>query len=199
MIPAIWGAVKALSIGQQAISAAVIVAMLGGLWGWGWLVGHRSGSDGKQQEWDASITRQAAESVKQVAALYESREGVIRRAEHDKRTLNDKITDLKRKQAIYEQSISGPCEAPPRSRDMFDATRGLLAADPERLSAADAAAGSLHEPPEARIEITRLLLAYVRAYGDAAEQLAGLWIDYDGLVQERRGQYIVEQARIADE
>lgn len=157
------------------------------------------GKAATKQAWDASLAQQAAESVQQVSALYHERDEALRQRDDARRDVDQKRKEIERKLVTYAQKKLDPCETPADAIRLFDAIGGLFGPDQERVSAADAAAGKPDAAPETGVEITRLLLAYVRAYADAADQLATLWTDYDGLVQERRGQYIVEQAGFASD
>jgi hypothetical protein len=198
MLPAAWAAIKGLSlakrIGVYLGMFALVASLLGGLW----LHGKHTGLDEKQQEWDASISRQASETIRNMAELHESRDIVLRKTAEREQVLQRKIDELERRKVNHVSQPTKPCEAPPGSVAMFNAISGLHATDSERVPSADGTPGESYESSEARIEVTRLLLAYVYAYGDASEQLATLWVKYDGLVQERRGQWIVENARHAN-
>lgn len=173
--------------------AVIVIGSLLLLSSYSWWI-YNKGVAAKQQEMDASISRQAVETIEHMAALHESRDAVLRQHAAREQELQRKIDDLEHRKALYVKQPTKPCEVPPGSVAMFNAISGLHATDPERVPASDGASGSAHEPSEAEIGVTRLLLAYVHAYGDASEQLASLWVDYDGLVQEVRGRWIVETA-----
>jgi hypothetical protein len=147
-----------------------------------------AGRDAKQQQWDASIAKQAAATVKQVqdvqAVTQQTRDA---RAVVEK-NLRRQIQTLQQRLVAYAQTPLTPCEPPPNSAAMFNAISGLFP-DPHGVPSAAGPAGGVDESPETGIETTRLLLAYVQAYGDAARQLATLWHDYESLVSVLRNQH----------
>jgi hypothetical protein len=186
MLPALMAARPLIKYG---VLAGIVVFVLAGLFGWGYLEGR---ADMKEQ-WDAAIAAQAATSMHEMAVLQTARQKTMAERAVVEQNLNQKIQTLQRKLVAYGKTPTSPCEPPAHSVAVFNAIGGLLS-DPERVSSSDSAAGRMDEPPEAGIEITRLLLAYVQAYGDAAGQLATLWHDYESLVNDVRQQYRLESA-----
>lgn len=140
-----------------------------------------------------AIAIQAREFSEKTASIVASREEVLRQRNEADQKLTSNIIDLQKKLVIYERNAKKTATpVPPDSVSMFNAISGLLPAQ-NNLPSTDATAGKSHESPEARIETTQLLLAYVRAYSDSAEQLATLWQDYSALVQSIRREYALEK------
>ena len=140
-----------------------------------------------------AIAIQAREFSEKTASIVASREEVLRQRNEADQKLTSNIIDLQKKLVIYERNAKKTnMPVPPDSVSMFNAISGLLPAQND-LPSTDATAGKSHESPEARIETTQLLLAYVRAYSDSAEQLATLWQDYSALVQSIRREYALEK------
>ena len=138
----------------------------------------------------AAVAEQATQSMQQLVELNASREAVYAKHAESEKRLTAKLLTLQQ-QVAHAQAHAKPGEIPPGAVQLFATARQLFDTVPTTPPAA-AAAGAADAAPEARIETTRLLLAYVSAYGDAAEQLATLWTDYDSLVQELRSRYILE-------
>lgn len=136
---------------------------------------------------------QAKVQAAQDAKVIEERETIYRERNETKRVSDEKITDLKKRMAIYERNAKlANIPAPPGSRAMFDAISGLFP-PVTQLPTASASAGESDESSKARVEITRLLLAYVNAYGHCGEELTSLWDDYSALVKAVRSQSVIEK------
>jgi hypothetical protein len=166
----------------------IIVAVLifTNLWTW-----HRTTLECEREKVEA-IAEQAAEFSKQQASVIASREDVLRQRNDTEREANQKIVDLQKRLVTYERNAKkSNVPVPPDSVGMFNAISSLLPAQ-DAVSGADPASGKPHESPEARIEVTRLLLAYVRAYADCGGELKSLWDDYDALVNTLRLEYAIE-------
>ena len=164
----------------------VAVLVFTNLWTW-----HRTTLECEREKVEA-IAEQAAEFSKQQASVIASREDVLRQRNDTEREANQKIVDLQKRLVTYERNAKkSNVPVPPDSVGMFNAISSLLPAE-NHLSSPNASSGEPHESPEARIEVTRLLLAYVRAYADCGGELKSLWDDYDALVNTLRLEYAIE-------
>ena len=159
------------------------VLVLSNLWTW-----HRTTVECEREKVYA-IAEQAAAFSKQHTAVIESREGVLRQRNEIERVTQQKIVDLQKRLVIYERNAKHTnTPVPPDSIGMFNAISGLLPAQ-NAVPVPDASSRKSDEPSEARIETTRLLLAYVAAYADCGGQLSSLWDDYDALRTLLRKEY----------
>ena len=164
----------------------VAVLIFTNLWTW-----HRTTLECEREKVEA-IAEQAAEFSKQQASVIASREDVLRQRNDTEREANQKIVDLQKRLVMYERNAKkSNVPVPPDSVGMFNAISSLLPAE-NAVPRPDASAGEPHESPEARIEVTRLLLAYVRAYADCGGELKSLWDDYEALVTLLRAEYAIE-------
>ena len=169
---------------KWGLVAAVLI--FSNLWTW-----HATTLECEREKVEA-IAEQAAEFSKQQASVIASREDVLRQRNDTEREANQKIVDLQKRLVIYERNANkSNVPVPPDSVGMFNAISSLLPAQ-DAVSGADPTTGKPHESPEARIEVTRLLLAYVRAYADCGGELKSLWDDYDALVNTLRLEYAIE-------
>lgn len=146
-----------------------------------------------EQSKTEAMAVQAQTLSTQTAQVVASREEVLKQRNDLDRQLTQRIVDLQKKVTLYERNAKKTTTpVPPDSIAMFNAIGGLLS-DQNAMRGAAASSGKSDESPEARIETTQLLLAYVRAYTDSAEQLATLWQDYDALVRTIRKQYHIQK------
>lgn len=165
--------------------AILAILVFTNLWTW-----HRTTLECEREKVEA-IAEQAAAFSQQQASVIESREDVLRKRNEDERITNQKIIDLQKRLVTYERNAKKTnTPVPPDSIGMFNAISSLLPAQ-NPVSGADPATGKPDEPSEARIETTRLLLAYVAAYADCGGQLSSLWDDYDALRILLRKEYAI--------
>lgn len=170
---------------KWGLIAAVLVCS--NVWTW-----HHTTLQAEREKAEA-IAAQVQIYEAQTAHIVASREDVLRQRNDTERQTNQKIIDLQKRLVAYERNAKKTnVPVPPDSVGMFNAISSLLPAQHD-LSGSDSSTGKPHESPEARIEVTRLLLAYVRAYGDCAGQLRSLWDDYAALVKVVRVQYTIQK------
>lgn len=145
-----------------------------------------------EQEQRIAAEEQAKAQAAQDAKVIADRETIYRELNETKLLSNQRITDLKKRMAIYERNAKlANIPAPPDSHGMFNAISGLF--PPLNQLPGASPTGKSDESSEARIEITRLLLAYVNAYGHCGEELTSLWDDYSALVKAIRSQSVIEK------
>lgn len=170
-----WGIVGAILLGTN-------------LWTW-----HKTTLRCEQDK--TEIEAQHARVIAQKdAEMVAGRESVYRQLNDTKQATSQRILDLQKRMVIYERNAKKTdVPVPPDSIGMFNAISGLLPSQNPVPLASAASSGEPHESPEARIEVTRLLLVYVRAYGDCAGELNKLWDTYQGLVHAIRNQYAIQQ------
>jgi hypothetical protein len=182
MIPALLAAKPLVKYG---VMAGVIVAVVGGLFSWGYLKGR---SDMKEK-WDAAIAEQAAESNKEVMAQAESTNTVLEQHAQAEQRVRERVQIVDREVVRYVQQTTKPCVLDPQLVELFDAI-SRVPDDPERVPAADGSPGESVDPSSPGVSTDEVL----QAYYSAVEQLTLLWVDYAALVQWERGRYIVEKA-----
>ena len=158
--------------------------------------------------WHTTILRCEQDKVEAIAAqakafsakeseIVAGREAVYRQLNDTKQVTSQTILDLQKRMVTYERNAKKTqVPVPPDSVAMFNAISGLLPSQNPVPVAEPSPTGEPHESPEARIEVTRLLLAYVQAYGDCAGELAELWDTYDALVSAIRSQYAIEKGDV---
>lgn len=170
-----WGIVAAILLGTN-------------LWTW-----HKTTLQCEQDKTEAIAIQAKAYSEKE-AQIVAGREDVYRQLNVTKQVTSQKILDLQKRMVIYERNAKKTnVPVPPDSVGMFNAISGLLPGQNSLPVAESSTAGEPHESPEARIEVTRLLLAYVQAYGHCGGELKELWDTYAGLVQAIRSQYAIQR------
>lgn len=163
------------------------VLLVSNLWTW-----HTTKLNGERARAEA-VTEQAKEYSKKTAQITESREEVLKQLDVVRREKDQKIIDIQKRLVTYERNAKkSNVPVPPDSVGMFNAISSLLPTQDD-LPRADPSAGKPDEPSEARIEVTRLLLAYVRAYADCGGELKSLWDDYDALVTVLRKEYTIKK------
>lgn len=163
------------------------VLLVSNLWTW-----HTTKLNGERARAEA-VTEQAKEYSKKTAQITESREEVLKQLDVVRREKDQKIIDIQKRLVTYERNAKkSNVPVPPDSVGMFNAISSLLPTQDD-LPRADPAAGKPDEPSEARIEVTRLLLAYVRAYSDCGGELKSLWDDYHALVTVLRKEYTIKK------
>ena len=164
-----------------------VVLVFTNLWTW-----HQTTLKCERDKTEA-IAVQAHEFSQREVQLVTAREDVYRQRNETERLQQQRIIDLQKRMVTYERNAKKTnVPVPPDSVGMFNAISSLLPAQ-DAVPSPDTATGEPHESPEARIEVTRLLLAYVRAYADCGGQLTTLWQDYDALVQTLRVQYAIQK------
>lgn len=170
-----WGLVAAILLGTN-------------LWTW-----HKTTLQCEQDKTEAMAIQAKAFSEKE-AQIVAGREDVYRKLNATKEATSRQIVDLQKRMVIYERNAKKTnIPVPPDSVGMFNAISGLLPSQNPVPLAEPPATGKSDESPEARIEVTRLLLAYVQAYGHCGGELKELWDTYAGLVQAIRAQYDIQQ------
>lgn len=170
-----WGIVAAILLGTN-------------LWTW-----HKTTIRCEQDKTEA-VAQQAKAFALKEAEIVAGREDVYRQLNATKQVTSQRILDLQKRMVIYERNAKKTSvPVPPDSVGMFNAISGLLSSQNPVPVAIAPSTGEPHESPEARIEVTQLLLAYVRAYGDCAGELKELWDTYDALVHAIRTQYAIEK------
>ena len=138
--------------------------------------------------------RQAQAFAQKEAEIVAAREDVYRQHNDTMQATSQRILDLQKRMVIYERNAKKTSvPVPPDSVGMFNAISGLLSSQNPVPVAIAPSTGEPHESPEARIEVTQLLLAYGSAYGDCAGELKELWDTYDALVHAIRTQYAIEK------
>lgn len=168
--------------------AILAVLLFSNLWTW-----HTTKLNGERARADA-VAEQTREYSKKTAQITESREEALKQLDSIRREKDQKIIDIQKRLVTYERNAKkSNVPIPPDSVGMFNAISSLLPA-PNDLPRTDPATGEPYESPEARIEVTRLLLAYTRAYADCAGELKDLWDDYDALVNLLRVEYKLKKA-----
>lgn len=139
-----------------------------------------------------AVAAQAKELSHREAQAVAVREEVYKQKNEEDRIKNQRIIDLQKRLVTYERNAKkSTAQAPPDSVSMFNAISSLLPTQDD-LPGTNSTTGKSDESPEARIEVTRLLLAYVRAYADCATELKSLWDDYEALVQTIRAEYKIK-------
>lgn len=163
------------------------VLVVSNLWTW-----HTTKLNGEQARAEA-VAEQAREYSKKTAQITESREEALKQLDVVRREKDQKIIDIQKRLVTYERNAKqSNVPVPPDSVGMFNAISGLLPSAHD-LPGADPATRKPDEPSEARIEVTRLLLAYVRAYADCGGELKSLWDDYEALVTILRTEYAIKK------
>lgn len=163
------------------------ILIFSNLWTW-----HSTKLNGERARAEA-VAEQAREYSQKAAQITESREEVLKQLDVVRREKDEKIIDIQKRLVTYERNAKkSNVPVPPDSVGMFNAISSLLPAE-NHLPSADPSTGKPYESPEARIEVTRLLLAYVRAYADCGGELKSLWDDYDSLVTILRKEYAIEK------
>lgn len=165
----------------------VVVLLFSNLWTW-----HTTKLNGERERAEA-VAEQAREYSKKSAQITESREEVLKQLDAVRREKDEKIITIQKRLVTYERNAKkSNVPVPPDSVGMFNAISGLLPAQ-NNLPSSNASTGKSDESPEARIEVTRLLLAYVRAYSDCGGELKSLWDDYEALVSILRKEYAIKK------
>lgn len=163
------------------------VLVVSNLWTW-----HTTKLNGERARAEA-VAEQAREYSKKTAQITESREEALKQLDAVRREKDQKIIDIQKRLVAYERNAKkSNVPVPPDSVGMFNAISGLLPPAND-LPGADPATRKPDEPSEARIEVTRLLLAYVRAYADCGGELKSLWDDYEALVTILRKEYAIKK------
>jgi hypothetical protein len=170
-----WGLIAAVFVGSN-------------LWTW-----HKTTLQCEQDKTEAIAIQAKAFSEKE-AQIVAGREDVYRQLNATKQATSQQIVDLQKRMVLYERNAKKTnVPVPPDSVGMFNAISSLLPSQNLVSVAEPAPTGEPNESPEARIEVTRLLLAYVQAYGHCGGELKELWDTYAGLVQAIRSQYTIQQ------
>lgn len=180
----------AAKLSSPLVKWGIVAAVLLGTNLWTW---HKTTLQCERDKTEA-IAIQAKDFSEKEAQIVAGREDVYRQLNATKQATSQQIVDLQKRMVLYERNAKKTnVPVPPDSVGMFNAISGLLPGQNPVPMAEPAAAGKSDESPEARIEVTRLLLAYVRAYGHCGEELKELWDTYAGLVQAIRAQYAIQQ------
>ena len=164
-----------------------VILLFSNLWTW-----HTTKLNGERERAEA-VAEQAREYSQKAAQITESREEVLKQLDAVRREKDEKIITIQKRLVTYERNAKkSNVPVPPDSVGMFNAISGLLPAQ-NNLPSSNASTGKSDESPEARIEVTRLLLAYVRAYADCGGELKSLWDDYEALVTILRKEYAIKK------
>lgn len=146
-----------------------------------------------ERERAEAVAEQAREYSQKAAQITESREEVLKQLDAVRREKDEKIITIQKRLVTYERNAKkSNVPVPPDSVGMFNAISGLLPAE-NPMPSANPSTGKPDEPSEATIEVTRLLLAYVRAYADCGGELKSLWDDYEALVTILRKEYAIKK------
>ena len=157
------------------------------LWTW-----HTTKLNGERERAEA-VAEQAREYSQKTAQITESREAVLTQLDAVRREKDEKILNIQKRLVTYERNAKkSNVPIPPDSVGMFNAISSLLPAQ-DPVPSSDSTTRKPYESPEARIEVTRLLLAYVRAYADCGGELKSLWDDYAALVEILRKEYAIKK------
>ena len=176
-------------ISSPLVKWGVIIAVLlfSNLWTW-----HSTKLNGERAKAEA-VAEQAKAYSRQTSQITESREEALKQLDAIRREKDQKIIDIQKRLVTYERNAKkSNVPVPPDSIGMFNAISGLLPPE-NHLPRTNPSTGEPHESPEARIEVTRLLLAYVRAYADCGGELKSLWDDYEALVSILRKEYTIKK------
>lgn len=169
--------------------AILAVLLFSNLWTW-----HTTKLNAERERADA-VAELGREYSRKAAQITASREEALKQLDGVRRERDQKIIDIQKRLVTYERNAKkSNVPIPPDSIGMFNAISSLLPA-PNDLPRADPTTGEPYESPEARIEVTRLLLAYTRAYADCAGELKDLWDDYYALVNLLRDEYKLKKAK----
>ena len=196
MIPAILPLIKQFAapavakLSSPFVKWGIVAAVLivSNLWTW-----HKTTLQCEQDKTEAIAIQAKAFSEKE-AQIVAGREDVYRQLNATKQATSQQIVDLQKRMVMYERNAKKTnVPVPPDSVGMFNAISGLLPGQNSVPVAEPTPAGKPDESPEARVETTRLLLAYVQAYGHCGGELKELWDTYAGLVQAIRSQYTIQQ------
>lgn len=176
-------------ISSPLVKWGVIIAVLlfSNLWTW-----HSTKLNGERAKAEA-VAEQAKAYSRQTSQITESREEALKQLDAIRREKDQKIIDIQKRLVTYERNAKkSNVPVPPDSIGMFNAISGLLPTE-NHLPGTNPSTGKPDESPEARIEVTRLLLAYVRAYADCGGELKSLWDDYEALVSILRKEYTIKK------
>jgi len=180
----------ATKLSSPLVKWGIVVAVLLGTNLWTW---HKTTLQCEQDKTEAIAIQAKAFSEKE-AQIVAGREDVYRQLNATKQATSQQIVDLQKRMVMYERNAKKTnVPVPPDSVGMFNAISGLLPSQNLVSVAEPTPTGKPDESPEARIEVTRLLLAYVQAYGHCGGELKELWDTYAGLVQAIRSQYTIQQ------
>lgn len=180
----------AAKLSSPLVKWGIVAAVLLGTNLWTW---HKTTLQCEQDKTEAMAV-QAQEYSKKEAQIVAGREDVYRQLNATKQATSQQIVDLQKRMVLYERNAKKTnVPVPPDSVGMFNAISGLLPGQNAMPVAEPAPTGKPDESPEARIEVTRLLLAYVQAYGHCGGELKELWDTYAGLVQAIRSQYTIQR------
>lgn len=173
------------------IVAVLVVLILSNLWTWHSTTVRLSVQCERSKA--EAIAEQAKEYTHKLAQVTASREEVLQELNVTRREKDEKIITIQKRLVNYERNAKKTnVPVPPDSVGMFNAISSLLPAQ-NAVPRSDASTGKPDESPEARVEVTRLLLAYVRAYADCASELKSLWDDYDALTRTIRNEYHIQK------
>lgn len=180
----------AAKLSSPLVKCGLVAAVLivSNLWTW-----HKTTLQCEQDKTEAMAIQAKAFSEKE-AQIVAGREDVYRQLNATKQATSQQIVDLQKRMVMYERNAKKThVPVPPDSVGMFNAISGLLPGQNPVPVAEPAPTGKPDESREARIEVTRLLLAYVQAYGHCGGELKELWDTYSGLVQAVRSQYAIQR------
>ncbi len=148
---------------------------------------HRTTLECERERTEAAEA-QAQLFAEKEAKIIADRETIYQELNQTRELSNDQITNLKKRMVLYERNATlAKRTVPPDSVGMFNAVSGLLP-PVHGVSGSPASPGESHEPSEAGVEATELLLAHNRARTDCGAELTTLWNDYAALVKAIRSQ-----------
>lgn len=173
MLPALMALQPAIKYG---VPAAVLVALLGGTNTCSYVKGKRV----VQQEWDATIAQQAAESAQQAVHAQVMESKIVRAIDVQERAIQQKAKTIKKKVSTYAHAKQTVTISAPLVR-MHDELRGLSDQAGPGLSTPDPGAGT-PEVPSGGMGAAAAPLVPVEADGESVtlttEELAQAVTDF---------------------
>lgn len=166
MIPALLAAAKAATWAQRGIVAGVIVSVVAGVFGWGYLKGYSS----CEKSYDRTIIAQAIDRGQHEASKAEALEAVEER--HDvKERQAEQQTKVVTHEVIKYVEKTKPITLDPEYQRLAERVRELQRDAENRVSQADAATAEVAELRAAQITTNQLLLAYTELANARGEDL----------------------------
>lgn len=141
----------------------------------------------KQQQWDASITKQTGEAMSvMIDKAKNSAEAQVQVIEVKGKDRVRTVVVTKEVER-YVEAPAKKCELSPEFVRAFDTVSGLLDADPNSMPAFDSATGDADEPSGAAVTDAEVL----RAHEELVVQYRDLWTDYRALRDWVRSDYAI--------
>jgi hypothetical protein len=188
MIPALFGAVKAMNITQKAMAVGVIAAVCGLLYGWGYLVGQKDCAERQV----SAIAEQAQASAQQTLKGADMTASLAGAVDQQGVVLAAKVNAIERRVESHAKQAKVSCLLDPAVVRVLDEYSRLLNSTPDRVPASDGgtaqpevSGAGMGNPPAAIVpdeEYTGLTLREMNQYvADLAEQYGRMKIKFQGL------------------